>query len=191
MPIYRREGDERSFAGTAFCIEGYLVTAGHVLDAGARCYARTQGGRYYPLDYDNWQPRQLPAVDRTGYDLAFYPIEGLHSPLSLAMDNAPMHSELSLVCYQWKGSAAARVATGCVAGEVNDEGYQRIMTATHITHGSSGCPVMDGTTVYGILTNGRDHVDTTGMTPLKGAMERNTCWMFGATHIRRFFDNIL
>ena len=28
MPVFRRAGDERSFAGTAFCIDNYLVTAG-------------------------------------------------------------------------------------------------------------------------------------------------------------------
>ncbi len=186
MPVYRREGDERSFAGTAFCVEGYLVTAGHVLDADKRCYARTAGGRYYPLDYDRWLPRQLPAADRTGYDLAFYPVEGLHSPLVIADVNAGRNDSLDIVCYQWNGERAYRVDTSCIAGDVNDEGYQTIITADRITHGSSGCPVMSGNVVHGILTNGRDHVETTGMAPLRQRMEHNTCLMFTAEYIRRF-----
>ena len=29
MPLFRRMGDERSFAGTAFCVDDYLITAKH------------------------------------------------------------------------------------------------------------------------------------------------------------------
>lgn len=40
--------------------------------------------------------------------------------------------------------------------------------------------------VYGIITMGRDHVDTAGMSPLKRSLEQNTCWIFKVSHIRRF-----
>ena len=47
MPIVRRAGDERSFAGTAFCIHGQLVTAAHVLDWGlTRSAAQSHRAKY-------------------------------------------------------------------------------------------------------------------------------------------------
>ena len=80
-----------------------------------------------------------------------------------------------------------QVFTQClVLKEEDDEGYRRISTVDRITHGSSGCPVISDGKVYGIVTMGRDHVETGGMSPLKRSLEQNTCWIFKVSHIRRF-----
>ena len=56
MPIFRQAGNERSFAGTAFCIDNYLVTAGHVIDTQMVYYVRN-GNDYHPLVRKTGFPR--------------------------------------------------------------------------------------------------------------------------------------
>ena len=69
FPLLREPDNERSFAGTAFLIDGYLVTAGHVIDHDKTYYLYT-GGRSYPLAWENWIPKQLPAESKLEGDVA-------------------------------------------------------------------------------------------------------------------------
>ena len=187
MPIFRQMGNERSFAGTAFCIDDYLVTAGHVLSYKAPCYVRN-GNDYHLLHFDNWMPRQVPTDDHTGYDIALYPIPGLRSPLSLASNDAEPNDHLHIVCWQMHGLAPEQVTTqGLVIKDRDLEGYFRLATVAHITHGCSGCPSFgDDGKVYGMITMGRSNVDITNLAPLPRQMEQNTCWAFKTSHIKRF-----
>ena len=189
MPLFRRMGDERSFAGTAFCVDDYLITAGHVINQEQTYYLRN-GSDWHPLQFDQWVPRQLPGDDKHGYDIAIYPIPGLTSPLSLADDDAEPHDELRVICWQWLPAGLQQVDTQClVLDERDEQGYLRIATVDRITHGSSGCPIVRDGRVYGIVTMGRDHVDTTGMAPLNRHMQQNTCWAFKVSRIRRFMPH--
>ena len=191
MPVFRRAGDERSFAGTAFCIDNYLVTAGHVLTNPPTYYIRN-GEDWHPLEHLMWIPRQLPSSDQHGYDVALYPVPGLRSPLTLSEHDAEPDDELDVVCWQWKPEGLRQVVTqGLVLKEPDEEGYLRLATVERITHGSSGCPVFRDGKVYGILTMGRDAVDTTGMAPLKGQLERTTCWAFKVSRVRSFLPQEL
>lgn len=187
MPIFRQMGNERSFAGTAFCIDDYLVTAGHVLSYKAPCYVRN-GNDYHLLHFDNWMPRQVPTDDHTGYDIALYPIPGLRSPLSLASNDAEPNDHLHIVCWQMRGLAPEQVTTqGLVIKDRDLEGYFRLATVAHITHGCSGSPSFgDDGKVYGMITMGRSNVDITNLAPLPRQMEQNTCWAFKTSHIKRF-----
>lgn len=187
MPIFRRNGDPRSFAGTAFCIDDYLVTAGHVLTSPSTYYVRN-GADYHPLQFDQWIPKQLPADDRTGYDIAFYPIPGLKSPLSLADVDAEPYDSLDVLCWQMRPNGPQQVFTqGLVIKEPDVAGYLRLSTVTHITHGCSGCPVFDNEGhVYGMVTMGRSDVDGKGLSPLSHRLEQNTCWAFKTNYLKRF-----
>ena len=187
MPIFREIGGRKSFAGTAFCIDGYLVTAGHVIDMPNTHYVRN-GNDFHPLHFDQWIPKQLPADDRIGFDVAFYPVPGLKSPLSLAdMDTEPNDS-LDILCWQMKAGRLQQVATqGLVIKERDLAGHVRIATANHITHGCSGCPIFDSNgKVYGMITMGRADVDAKNLAPLPRQMEQNTCWAFKTSYIKRF-----
>ena len=186
MPLFRRMGDVRSFAGTTFCIENYLVTAGHVLTTDATYYV-LNGDNWPALDHAQWIPQQLPISDKHGVDVAFFPVPGLRSPLTMAQDNVKPNDSLDVVCWQFKPWGLTQVSTQClVLKEPDEEGYLRIATVDRITHGSSGCPVMRHGKVYGILTMGRDMVDSTGMTALKRQMEEHTCWAFKTEYAMRF-----
>lgn len=186
LPIFRRAGDERSFAGTGFCVDGLLVTASHVLTDEAPYYVRN-GSTYHPLQYQLWHPRQVFAADRMGFDVAFYPLPGLKSPLSLAGEDAEKGDELEILCWQMTGGVLRQVGTrGLVTDSADEDGYLKIATVNRITHGCSGCPVFRDGKVYGIITMGRDWVDAKGMSPLGRQMEENMCWIFKVGHIRRF-----
>ena len=187
MPIMREFGKERSFAGTAFCVDDYLVTAGHVLEPGKTFYVRNCND-YHVLEFDKWVPEQLPASDRTGYDIAMYPAKGLRSPLKFATEEPKPNDELEIVCWQLLPDGLKQVVTrGLVIKERDEEAYIRIATVEHITHGCSGCPVMDKEgRVYGIITNGRHVTEMPGVSQLTRKMEENTCWAFKASHIKRF-----
>lgn len=187
MPIFRQNGNVRSFAGTAFCIEDYLVTAGHVIDTPITHYVRN-GNDFHPLLFEKWIPKIVPADDRIGYDIAFYPVPGLKSPLSLALSDAQPNDHLDILCWQMKPNGLQQVATqGLVIKDLDLAGHVRIATAEHITHGCSGCPIFDSDgNVYGMITMGRTLVDIKDLAPLPQQMEQNTCWAFKTSHIRRF-----
>ena len=187
MPIFRQAGNERSFAGTAFCIDNYLVTAGHVIDTQMVYYVRN-GNDYHPLVRKNWIPEVLPADNRLGYDIAFYPIPGLKSPLSLATVDAEANEHLDVLCWQMKPKGLIQVATqGLVIEDRDLAGHVRIATVDRITHGCSGCPIFDSEgKVYGMITMGRTEVDTKNLAPLPRQMEQNTCWAFKTSYIKRF-----
>ncbi len=187
MPIFRRNGDLRSFAGTAFCIDGYLVTAGHVIDTPTTHYVRN-GNDYHPLDFKQWIPEILPADDRVGYDIAMYPVPGLKSPLSLADIDAESNDHLDVLCWQMRKGEPQQIATqGLVIKDPDLAGHMRIATVNYITHGCSGCPVFDSDgKVYGMITMGRTEIDAKNLAPLPRQMEQNTCWAFKTSHIKRF-----
>jgi len=187
MPIFRQYGQERSFAGTAFCIDEYLVTAGHVIQNPVTYYVRN-GNDYHALDFKMWIPEQLPASDRMDYDIALYPIPGLKSPLSLATTDAVPNDELEILCWQWRLEGLQQVRTqGLVLKENDEQGHLRIATVDHITHGCSGCPAFDSDgSVRGMVTMGRQGVEMPNASPLTLQMEKNTCWAFKSTYIRRF-----
>ena len=187
MPIFRQPGNERSFAGTAFCIDDYLVTAGHVIDTQLVYYVRN-GNDFHPLVRNKWIPEVVPSDDRLGYDIAFYPVPGLKSPLSLATDDAEPNAHLDVLCWQYKPSGLQQVATqGLVIKDPDLAGHVRFATVGHITHGCSGCPIFDSDgRVYGMITMGRADVDTKNLAPLPRQMEQNTCWAFKTSYIKRF-----
>ena len=195
MPIVRRAFDDRSFAGTAFCISGHLLTASHVLQT-AQTYFVRNGEDYHPLQYIMWQPSQVQAVDKLGYDVAIYPLGEMPSPLSLSDKDTEKGDELEVLCWQMRNGRLEQVLTPCIVrGNADEEGYFQISTAQRITHGASGCPVLKDGKVYGMLTMGRDFFET----PRGGFMgiprqhqglmrrlEENTCWVFKTSHIKRF-----
>ncbi len=195
FPLLREPDNERSFAGTAFLIDGYLVTAGHVIDHNNTYYLYT-GGHSYPLAWENWIPKQLPAESKLEWDVAMYPTEGLPSPLTWADDEVEQGDELELVCWQMMpGGKIQQVKSSCLClGRGEEDGYLRMSTVQPITHGASGCPVFRGDKLYGILTMGRDYYELpqglTGYTPatiqLRQRLEKNTCWVFKTSYIRRF-----
>lgn len=191
MPIFRQFGNVRSFAGTAFCIDGYLVTAGHVIDTPITHYVRN-GNNFHPLQFENWIPKIVPADDRTGFDVALYPIPGLKSPLSLADNDANPNDHLNILCWQYKPDGLRQIATqGLVIKDRDMAGHVRIASVDHITHGCSGCPIFDEDgKVYGMITMGRTDVNAKDLAPLPLQLEQNSCWAFKTSHIRRFMPHV-
>lgn len=193
MPILRKAGDERSFAGTAFCINGHLLTAGHVIQSPMTYYVR-HGENYMALDFSRWTPRQILTDDKLGYDVAIYP-SGLPCELTLSGTDPYKNDHLEVLCWQFEDGQLRQVYTPCVVrGEADEDGYFLISTTRRITHGASGSPVYKDGRVYGILAMGRDFYQHTG--PFAGIppqsqrlmhrIEENTCWVFKSTHIMRF-----
>lgn len=190
MPIFRQHDNVRSFAGTAFCIDDYLVTAAHVLQSPTTHYVRN-GNDFHPLHFDQWIPQQLPASDRLGYDIAFYPVPGLKSPLQLSSCDPEPEDEVEIACWQWLSGGLEQVTTrALVLKEADERGYARLATVDHITHGSSGCPVIIGNEVVGMVTMGRTAVDAPHLPPLNRRMEQNTCWAFKTSYIKRFLPRL-
>lgn len=189
LPIFRREGDMRSFAGSAFLADGFLITAAHVLGAETTFYTVINGG-WVALEYSKWLPQQPAAIDKRGYDVAFYSMPHEETPLTLCGDDATPNDEVDLVCWQWTSAGLKQVATrGLVLDEWDESGYSRFSTVDKITHGSSGSPVLKNGKVVGIMSMGRDYVDSRDMHPLNRRMEQNTCWAFRVSHMRRLMPD--
>ena len=185
IPVFRRERDVRSFAGTAFLADGYLITAAHVLGTETTFYTIIND-RLVALDYSKWLPQQPAAVDKHGYDVAYYPMPDAESGLSLADDDALPGDEVDVVCWQWKPQGLTQVTTrGLVLDEHDERGYSRFSTVDKITHGSSGSPVVKDGKVVGVMAMGRDFVETAGMHPINRQMEQNTCWAYRVTRMRQ------
>lgn len=193
-PVMLQKDNPRSFQGTAFSIDGHLITAGHVLRF-PRTYFVRIGNDCLPLDHAQWTPTPLPADDPLGYDVAIYPMPGNECPLTLADNDPEANDELEAVCWQMVNGQLMQVRTRCVVrGDADTEGYFRIATIDRITHGASGCPLIKDGKVQGILTMGRDFFENSNgfvhAAPehrhLMQRFEENTCWVFKASHIKRF-----
>ena len=194
LPVFLQADAPRSFQGTAFCVNGYLITAGHVLRY-PRTYYVCVGNRYVPLRHDKWIPRQVPSDDQLGYDVALYPVPELESPLSLSEEDAKSNDGMEAICWQMIDGTPTQVRTTCVVrGEDDNEGYFRMSTVDRITHGASGCPIIKDGKVYGLLAMGRDYFENrdgfiTAAPEHRHLMQRfeeNTCWVFKTSHIKRF-----
>lgn len=192
IPIFRRAGDERSWAGTGFLVDGYLITAGHVVSQYQPYYARVDG-QFVTLEPQLWSPTLLPSSDKLEYDVTIYPLPGVSSALSLANDDIGNHADVDVLCWQRVGGGVRQVATrGVTMGNADEDGYLLMATVDHITNGCSGCPVYRDGKVYGIVTMVRVNNEPLPPVPegtpahIKRMMEANTCWVFKASHIRRF-----
>ncbi len=188
-PIFRRAGDPRSWAGTGFLIDGHLITAGHVVTE-PRPYYALLGGQFVTLRPELWTPPLLPSADKLEYDVTIYPLPGVRSPLRLATEDAGSHDEVDVLCWQRVDGEVRRVATrGVTMGDAGEDGYLLMATVDHITNGCSGCPVLKGNEVVGIVTMVRvPDAERPAAPGLKGLMDANTCWVFKASHIRRFHN---
>lgn len=184
------------FCGTAFCIDGFLITAGHVLSR-PKSYFTSLEGQLVELLPQRWTPKLVVANDRLEFDVAIYPFPGLKSALSLAdfYDDEPQE-ELQLLCWQRKPQGLVEVRTrGISMGDTDEEAYFKLATVEQVFPGCSGCPVFDANgIVHGIVTmvNTQFKVQQQpwGITPherdLMQTMGERTCWVFKASHIRRF-----
>lgn len=195
VPVFRNALGDRSWAGSSFIIDNYLITAGHVLAYDQDCYVAL-GGELVCLSHDQWIAGQVPIDDFTGFDVAIYPMQGIRSSLSLASDEVVPHEELTITGWQRPRHQLLQVTTSCLVlgDDGQDEAYFKIATADRITHGASGCPIYRDGKVYGLLAMGRDTFEMPAglgyLTPnesrMRHDMELNTCWVFRSSHIARF-----
>lgn len=195
VPLFRRAGDERSFAGTGFVTRDYLITAGHVLTGLDTIYGRA-GDTYFEMKRDLWLPHGVEASDKLGWDVALFRINAPASPFTLSASDASKHDELEVICWQMRGGKPVQVTTRClVVGEdEHTDGYFVVATTEGITHGASGCPVFRDGKVYGLLAMGRDTYELPagvrgGSVEGRRLLERfgkNTCWVFKSSHALRF-----
>ena len=195
VPIIRQSGNEQSFAGTAFVVNNYLVTAGHVITENRSYYAKVEDN-YLELKPGKWIPPLIRSDDKLGWDVALLPVNAPTSPLSFADTEAKKHDELDLLCWQIVDGRLEQVHTPCVVigDDNNTAGYIMIATARPITHGASGSPVFRDGKVYGLLAMGRDEYKLPetafNLTPRERALMKrfgkNTCWVFKTSHIKRF-----
>ena len=188
IPIYRSIGSRPSWAGTGFLIDGHLITAGHVVTDYQPYYALIDR-QFVTLEPGLWSPTLLPSADKLEYDVTIYPMPGVKSALTLATDDISSHAEVDVLCWQWREGGVRRVATrGVTLGDAPEDGYLLMATVDHITNGCSGCPVLIGTEVVGIVTMVKVPDPSKPAPPgLRSLMDANTCWVFKADHIRRFF----
>ena len=195
VPVFMSADDERSWVGSSFLIDDFLITAGHVLTYNRDCYVRL-GNEIVCLEHDKWIAGQVPIDDFTGYDVAIFPMKGIRSPLALATDEVSAHQELTITGWQRQRHLLRQVTTSCLVlgNDSQEEAYFKIATTDRITHGASGCPIYCDGKVYGLLAMGRDKYElpaglgylTPNETRMRQSMELNTCWVFRATHIARF-----
>lgn len=192
IPIFTRRDDLRSWTGSGFLIDGWLVTAGHVLTRFQPYYALIDG-HFVTLEPQLWSPTLLPANDKLEYDAAVYPLPTVTSPLSLATNDIGNHEDVDVLCWQRINGEVRQVATrGVTMGNADEDGYLLMATVDHITNGCSGCPIFRDGKVYGIVTMVRVNNEPLPPIPagtpahIKRMMEANTCWVFKASHIRRF-----
>ena len=192
VPLLLQPGREASFAGTAFVADGYLITAAHV-PTRPQPYYTVLGGQWLTLSPSGWIPPVLPG-DKLGHDAIMYPLPDVESPLTLADDDAVADDEVRAVCWQRLGHHIVQVDTAGVMLRADDEqAYQRMATVERITHGASGCPVLMGRQVVGLVAMGRDHYelpDAMLRLPereqrLIRSMEQNTMWVFRGSYVKR------
>lgn len=199
VPVFMNAENERSWVGSSFVINDFLITAGHVLTYNRDCYV-VLGDEAVCLPHNQWIAGQVPIDDFTGFDVAIFPMKDITSPLALTTDDVAPHDELTITGWQRPRHQLLQVTTSCLVlsdNSLEDEAYFRIATTDRITHGASGCPIYCDGKVYGLLAMGRDKFEmpphlgylTPNEARMRQSMELNTCWVFRATHIARFLPH--
>lgn len=200
LPIFYCN-DETTFVGTAFCIDNYLITAGHVV-SDFRVYFVKNDDEFYELSPYDWFTRLIPTKDKLEKDIAIYPMPDLKSPLSIAQHKPKFDSEANVICWQKANYSIQRMITNSlILDNHSNENFYRIATTQRITHGSSGCPILSENEVVGMLTigvdkcvlnreefmaNGRTNKEITGIQKLNN----NTCYILTPEFINKILNNI-
>lgn len=156
VPLFESK-DLTSFIGTAFCIDNFLITAGHIVPH-YRIYYTKDNRRFFEIYPENWIIRQHPKEDYPERDVAICKLEGLKSELSLS--TSPLDdTEADVICWQKKGNSPIAFSTKGLVCRNSDENtnFYKLVTCDRITHGSSGCPILQGNKVVGMLTHGVDN----------------------------------
>ena len=66
-------------------------------------------------------------------------------------------TEAEVICWQKNGSLIKQVITNSLIAKYPDLSYfYRVITCKRITHGASGCPIIQGNNIIGMLTSGTD-----------------------------------
>lgn len=146
---------ESAFRGTAFVINNYIITAGHV-NPPVRVFHLFDGTKYvelYPMCFGikHFSP------EKSKLDFTAYPIKNIESPFELATDLPPCGSDMQIICWQKNNGNLEQLICKCTIRGFDSE-KNRFYAYLHgkISHGSSGCPIFMENQVYGILTDGYD-----------------------------------
>lgn len=193
LPVFSEE-DDSTFRGTAFCINNYIITAGHVAPY-YRIYVTKSEGSFFHLD--PFIKGSLPFINKDSIDLTAYKIKNLLSPLSLA-DNIPdTETTLKLIFWQERDNIPTQEECDCYVTSYDSENkLLEVVTSKKITHGSSGCPAIANGKVYGMLIKGVDSLKISkDFSDLKNFSEQDknlfylrqlhTCRIIPATEIRK------
>ena len=155
LPLFYDKNDA-TFIGTAFCINNFLITAGHVV-SDYRIYYTKSKNRFIEIYPDRWLIRQRPKPDHPENDIAICLFEGLKSPLVLSPETPIPDTEAEVICWQKNGSLIKQVITNSLIYNQPDQSvFYRVITIERITHGASGCPIIQKNNIIGILTMGTD-----------------------------------
>lgn len=192
------EPDMSAFIGTAFLIDNYLITAGHVVP-NFRTYYVKNNNEFYPLDPYNWRIRLFQNEIKHN-DIAIYRFDGVKSPLSLSAESPHNDSVAKIICWQQNGDSISQIDTdSLILGKDVNTNFYKLATIVRITHGSSGCPILQGNKVVGMLTMGNDSciMDYKGLLDdgllpddiyRKQKLYDNTCYILRPEFIKDIID---
>lgn len=153
IPLFLRN-DISTYVGSAFLVNDYIITAGHVV-SDFRIYHTKIGGEMIQLSPFDWVVRRSPDENHPQNDMAIYRIDGLESPLELSSESPKSDTEAKVICWQKDGDGIIQKITNSLILNVDYDNYfYKIATLDRITHGASGCPVLQGNKVIGMLTQG-------------------------------------
>jgi len=169
--IVSKKIDGNETHGVGVIVGDYLVTAGHVLEAADKAYA-TVDGNTYCLDDSNrvfLQSMGNDDEDPTHNDIAIYTIDNVDSPLQLSDKLPEINSTYTNVYIveetivsddeslppMFRESTSLNLETsGSVFEGEYVENFFACKTEKILKEGNSGCPLLDGRIVYGILHGG-------------------------------------
>ncbi len=155
VPLLENKKDH-TFIGTAFCINNFLITAGHVISEYRMYYAKS-GNKFFEIYPDYWIIRQHADPDHPEKDIAICRLDGLKSPLILSTE-MPIHdTEAEIICWQKEGSSIKQTITNSlIYRQIDQPSLYKAITLNRITHGASGCPILQDNKIIGMLVIGTD-----------------------------------
>lgn len=185
--------DVRETHGVGVIVGHFLITAGHVVDSAEKVYA-TVNGKTYCLDDSNrmfFQSMGDDDYDTTHNDIAIFKINEIESPLRLSDKLPETNSKYTSIYFVeetqisdnehipliFRISSTLSIEESSCIYEGDDAGYFFACKTEKILHkGNSGCPLIDGFTVYGILS--------------AGVPGQHKCVYQSAKSVKRILDNI-
>jgi len=165
VPIYKEEENIKELWGSGFFIGSYLISAAHVFKESSQYFVK-YNNKYYPLkNFIYRKYNKYNKIEKAREDLQIYYLKDIKSPCTLFQGTYIWGTTLCLDGYSFD-EKKKKENRDFIKETIKDNAYgyenpkkpNRLINCFSIypsaKSGNSGCPIIVGNIVYGMIISG-------------------------------------